>query len=771
MKTIRIFIASSEELYDDRNVISLFIEQLNEIYQSKGLQFKVVRWENLNPAYEGVRKQSEYNDKVRNSQLFIALFYHKVGMFTLEELSVAQESLKETGSPAICFYIKSLRVGEEEKEEMRLLKDRILNEMKHFIEKPYSHPDSLKLNIVLQLQRLENGNVIQAKAEEDKIMVDSICIGSLNNISFANRNKVFRQISDTIEYLQNELIMLRNDEKDLEEDVQDLKSNDIQTERLQRKQDRLDEVRKRIADLMLRLKKQKYELNMQSKSLLNTAIQINQFSIDNQTYRLRTAIDLFEKGETEAADALLDFDEIADEAHKHISDIHLGAKLMEESIKALKVNIYQLLLKAKNLRNNRRSHDQTEQIDTIYKQVVKLISEIPDENFRAMTIYEIARSYQSWEYNAEAIKYYVKALDCYQKIALSPEGEEKLVETQIMIATIKNNWAYLLKSTNRNSSRVEDLYKDSLGIYAMLSEKFDEIYRLDLAQVLNNLAGYYQQEHRMADARLTWKEALEIYKNVSHKLNKRDWVTIASIKNNLAGIYARTHNRKKEGEMLYNSSLDIYTSLLDESNGDAFYLQEMAKIKNNLATLYVEMKRYGEAEILYSDALGLYNKMKGQEQTFNETHIAWTQCNMGYLYKKEKRYDEAASFYEKAIEIYNSYVCWDEAIYLPQLAWAKACYGGIYYYTHKDKEKYEALYQEALNIYQKISDENNYTYLPDIASIQNNLAILYKRNNDLLHAYELYSKALENYRLLDEKNPGVFTQAIEVIRSNMNALK
>lgn len=70
MKTIRIFIASSEELYDDRNVISLFIEQLNEIYESKGLQFKVVRWENLNPAYEGVRKQSEYNDKVRNSQLF-----------------------------------------------------------------------------------------------------------------------------------------------------------------------------------------------------------------------------------------------------------------------------------------------------------------------------------------------------------------------------------------------------------------------------------------------------------------------------------------------------------------------------------------------------------------------------------------------------------------------------------------------------------------------------------------------------------------------------
>ena len=91
-----------------------------------------------------------------------------------------------------------MRVGEKEKEEMRLLKDRILNEMKHFIEKPYSHPDSLKLNIVLQLQRLENGNVIQAKAEEDKIMVDNICIGSLNNISFANRNKVFRQISDAI---------------------------------------------------------------------------------------------------------------------------------------------------------------------------------------------------------------------------------------------------------------------------------------------------------------------------------------------------------------------------------------------------------------------------------------------------------------------------------------------------------------------------------------------------------------------------------------------
>lgn len=89
MKTIKIFLASSEELADDRKEFGNLIRRLDDIYQRRGIHIKLIMWEDLDMTFKDRRKQDEYNDVIRECHVFIALFYKLAGQYTREELEVA----------------------------------------------------------------------------------------------------------------------------------------------------------------------------------------------------------------------------------------------------------------------------------------------------------------------------------------------------------------------------------------------------------------------------------------------------------------------------------------------------------------------------------------------------------------------------------------------------------------------------------------------------------------------------------------------------------
>ena len=57
MKEIKVFLASSEELANERKEIADLVLNLNEIYSDKGIVIKLIKWEYLGKTYNGVRKQ------------------------------------------------------------------------------------------------------------------------------------------------------------------------------------------------------------------------------------------------------------------------------------------------------------------------------------------------------------------------------------------------------------------------------------------------------------------------------------------------------------------------------------------------------------------------------------------------------------------------------------------------------------------------------------------------------------------------------------------
>ena len=67
MKTIKIFLASSEELDYDRMVFGNLVRRLDDMYEKRGIRIKLFEWEDYDSAYNDKRKQDEYNDYVRQS--------------------------------------------------------------------------------------------------------------------------------------------------------------------------------------------------------------------------------------------------------------------------------------------------------------------------------------------------------------------------------------------------------------------------------------------------------------------------------------------------------------------------------------------------------------------------------------------------------------------------------------------------------------------------------------------------------------------------------
>ena len=62
-KTIRIFLASSSELKDDRDAFDLYFRQQNDRLRKEGLYVEIVRWENFLDAMSEAGLQDEYNQE------------------------------------------------------------------------------------------------------------------------------------------------------------------------------------------------------------------------------------------------------------------------------------------------------------------------------------------------------------------------------------------------------------------------------------------------------------------------------------------------------------------------------------------------------------------------------------------------------------------------------------------------------------------------------------------------------------------------------------
>ncbi len=157
LKTIKIFLASSSELREDRDAFDLYFRQQNDRFRMKGIYLQVERWETFLDAMSETRKQDDYNEKVRSCDVFVSLFKTKTGKFTEEEFDVAHAAFQESGKPLIYTYFMQTDVPNDKalREPLNSLwafQDKLTN-LGHY-QSFYSSIEDLKLKFKDQLESL-----------------------------------------------------------------------------------------------------------------------------------------------------------------------------------------------------------------------------------------------------------------------------------------------------------------------------------------------------------------------------------------------------------------------------------------------------------------------------------------------------------------------------------------------------------------------------------------------------------------------------------------
>lgn len=156
IKIIKIFLASSSELKDDREQFEIFINRQNKKYIEQGIFLELVVWEDFIDAMSKTRLQDEYNKAITECHIFVSLFHTKVGKYTEEEFLKALETFKANGNLRIYTYFKNapINAGQIGSEIITLLnfKERLHN-LGHF-HTSYADINDLKHKFSEQLNKI-----------------------------------------------------------------------------------------------------------------------------------------------------------------------------------------------------------------------------------------------------------------------------------------------------------------------------------------------------------------------------------------------------------------------------------------------------------------------------------------------------------------------------------------------------------------------------------------------------------------------------------------
>ena len=574
MKEIKVFLASSEELKYDRLAFSDLIRKLDNIYEKRGIRIKLFQWEDFDAAYNDKRKQDEYNEYIKQSDLFLALFRTKAGKFTVEEFELARNEHREKGSPKPHVYCRDLEQGETEDKTLTDFKKMLFDEMGHFFAR-YKNEDGLNLHFVMQLQLFENSRSEQVETDGNLITFCGEPIAKTDNIDFFAKNKDF--------------IRMREDLKDLNADIEDL--------RLRQASAPEDEnLKNRIQEKLNKRNALQEEFEHYRKQILNIERRIIELQGQEINEAVKRAMEAFAEGEVNKADIILSeaTQGVAQRREEYIEHRKTG----EQMRKNLLADIDALLLKAETVLSN------TE------KDIEERISE-------ALNAYREADK-TAKEIDCPAEKY-IKLLNEYGIFLYKYAYYEESIEVNL-------RFIRLSEETNGQNGLTAGSYGNIGLVYRNLGDynkaldyyfKALEIRKDVLGEKHPNTAGTYGNigvvYHNLEDYDKVlefYNKALEIDKDV---LGENHHDTAISY-NNIGVVYDELGDYDKALEY-HNKALEIKKEVLGEKHAST------AMSYNNIGNVYDDLGDYDKALEYHNKALEIFEEVLGESHPYTQQII------------------------------------------------------------------------------------------------------------------------------------------------------
>ena len=751
MKNITVFLASSDELKNDRNSFHSLVASLDEIFEPRGYRIRCRRWEDFSAFCTGTRTQDDYNRIVRASDICICMFHRKAGEYTIEEFNQAlDEYVKNQSHPKTFVYIRALIEGEMEDEALKRFKEDLFDRVGHYWCN-YATDDAMKLHFVMQLERIipsvsGNASVTEGnhfKIENGVVSLYGHKIAELDNLSFAAENPEYLSLKESIARLNTEIARLRATG--------------------------VAELQPMIDEKQAELYKKRESLNRLESQLFDLALSINKLigSGTPVSERKRLAIEMFERGNSKGVVEILNEKDIAADvaqARKEIEQgkllVDSGRSLIEAGLQKTRSLAEEYVLRAKALMTDYAEPRRFELACHAYEQGIELIRANLSEEELAKSLFEYGCFLQTNKRYDLAEARYRENLDICQRLAaISPQAYEP------SLAMVQNNLGLLCSDTQRYEDS-EEMYLSAVEIYQRLSVVNPQVYEPGLATTQNNLGNLYRDTQRYKESEEMCLSAVEIYQRLSVVNPQVYEPDLAMIQNNLGNLYRDTQ-RYEESEEMYLSAMEIYRRLA--AVNPQVYEPDLAMTQNNLGLLYSDIRCYEDSEEMYLSAMEIRRRLAAANPQSYEPYLATTQNNLGNLYSDTQRYEDSEKMYLSAMEIRRRLAAVNPQVYEPDLARTQNNLGNLYRDTRCYEES-EEMCLSAMEIYRRLAAVNPQVYEPGLARTQNNLGNLYRDTQRYEESEEMYLSAMEIYRRLAAANPQVYESGLARTQYSLGCL-
>ena len=693
MKTIKVFLASSDELEMERLQFDSLFNHLNRIFRPRGLYLELSKWEYLDSSMGPKHKQEEYNEELKTCEMCMVMYWTKFGEYTGEELMTAYEELKEGRNPKK-LYVFFKEPGDVTP-ELKSFKESFATEFGHFYCK-FENVDSMRLQFLLQLETYQTSEMKDlVKVEDSKVKVDGKDMVDLDNIPFAAKNRRYRELKNDIEKIESEIRTF--------EGILAAGPNEA------------------ISDLLGKKRSERYykkeELSEHESFLFDTAQRIARQQGDRISERMSRAIQAFEDGRASDANAILE--EALHDARELRKEIARTKDILKQQQESAAVSISELLLKTSvTLADDSRPvDDRVKETHEIYQEAYALANESDYDREKHM---DLLSKY------GEFLKTYAKYEDCLRvRTELLELVSSVFGESHPDVASSYNNIGFVYGATGDYSKALE-YYEKSLKIrLSVLGENHP-----DVATSYNNIGSVYDDMGDYSKALEYYEKSLRIRLSVLGE-NHPD---VASSYNNIGFVYGATGDYSKALEY-YEKDLKIGLSVLGENHPD------VASSYNNIGSVYYNMGDYSKALEYLEKSLRIWLPILGE----NHPDVATNYNNIGSVYYKMSDYSKVLEYIEKSLKILLSVLGENH----PDVA---TNYNniGLVYKQMGDYSKALEYLEKSLNIRLSVLGENH----PDVALSYNNIGSVYKQMGDYSKALEYYEKSLRiSLTVFDEDHP------------------
>ena len=830
MKTVSVFLASSiVEFKNERLLIGDYVRRLNDELFPKGIYVNLVVCEEISNALHYARKQSEYNDRIKECDFFYILIGRRAGGYTAEEYSTANTAFGLNGYPRIrCFF----RGGDDSAEESAgRLRDQIINDGHPVMDFPDAA--SLIADLDEQIKEAIAGMDTEDSGQKDRADHISILLAMPEHELLDEQV----ELSDFVRCLNDEYyprgiyfdlttfgelqekaekagdqdffyIVFRTEGDD---DI--VRSFDVAKDRFMKSGNpRIytffqtlpsgTDPSESVKAFMNRLDKELghfYSVFPNIDSLkLNMLIEVTRFRILSESVSVNDGSaylngkEFLELGNVPAFSRNGRLKAIREELPELL-------KLRTELQAGYDENDPDEEVRSRLSETSKKIEALTKELHDLENSILDMFSAVAERNSSGRPITwrekEASRYLDEGDYDAALalLRDSSREEELKHAISVKESGADAVMgyinEELLRIKT--------LKATGINKSTLPEIYECYERCLSITKEQ-----RLDPGFLSEYL--FFLKDQKDYTALVKNGEWLTQY----HELLGFDKTAAAQCYSDLGVGYLHT-GRYDEAIKAYESAMAIWKELMQEDPKK--YAVDLARTNGNLAHVYAALNDVKTAMDLMYESLKLFNRTQKDNPEYeidsakacmsianyyarmNQTHdaerfyrnasdkieklymndpekyageMATCYRNMAFSYKSSSEFQKAEEICTKAISIFTELTRENPAAFDAKRADAYRLRGNI------RSALGDYLYAEgdlalALYNYQRLAEESPDVYEIDVAHAYNNLGLNYYHAGKYDRAEEYYLKALEIYERLAKDKPKVYGPTVQITRNNL----